>query len=162
MVMLMMVWPQRWHCRRYFKLSNSTNLNGLKMPPPPLQSFSPEIHTNSGLNEPEWSSVPACLDWMWNSQCFPALSPENSQLVFFFSITIVITSVTIIRKAFPKLIINNPTVLTSSSSVHGGTHDACYNASTHCATCHTGWFFNWPPLKNLKYVKPRLGESTLT
>ena len=27
---------------------------------------------------------------------------------------------------------------------------------------HTGWFFNWPPPKKLKYVKPRLGVSTLT
>ena len=25
-----------------------------------------------------------------------------------------------------------------------------------------GGFFNWPPLKKLKYVKPRLGVSTLT
>jgi hypothetical protein len=25
-----------------------------------------------------------------------------------------------------------------------------------------GGFFNWPPPKKLKYVKPRLGESTLT
>ena len=28
--------------------------------------------------------------------------------------------------------------------------------------CDTGCFFNWYPPKKLKYVKPRLGESTLT
>ena len=27
---------------------------------------------------------------------------------------------------------------------------------------YTGCFFNWYPPKKLKYVKPRLGESTLT
>ena len=27
---------------------------------------------------------------------------------------------------------------------------------------NTGCFFNWYPPKKLKYVKPRLGESTLT
>ena len=26
----------------------------------------------------------------------------------------------------------------------------------------TGCFFNWPPPKKFKYVKPRSGESTLT
>ena len=31
-----------------------------------------------------------------------------------------------------------------------------------CGGATTGCFFNWYPPKKLKYVKPRLGESTLT
>ena len=60
---------------------------------------------------------------------------------------------------------NNPVIFFESVPYDMGIVDIWDDfiiSSTVFLAFYTGCFFNWYPPKKLKYVKPRLGESTLT